>query len=147
MTNNFLKLALSCYYPGTNEEDSNQTPGDSDFSAELIMLRYKGVNEEDLKRINSKASAERLLSFLEKNPLKEEEKDPKKTKKGKRVNMIELGEGDFQLPDPEQTDGPEPTFLDQLKPLRVNNGMKNRYQNGARIMRIYTDEYPEGRMY
>lgn len=112
--------------------------------AKKFILRELEVSPEDIAELRTNAEADELIAYL--NPEKKEEAPPKEKKKVNK-KLIGTGKGDFELPDPEiLTDKINHTLMDRLKPLRVNNWLNQRWGSDARLMRVYTDEYPEGRI-
>jgi len=123
-----------------NETEENQEV--EDFSAELYILEDMGVSQEKLKHVKNRASAQRIIDYMKAKapPVP----DPKEIKK----NMLTVGTpNDVDLPDPEiLTDKIRKNFGDLMKPMRPVHFMNNRWRQNSRIMRVYTDDYPEGRV-
>ena len=113
-----------------------------DFSAELYILEDMGVTQEKLKHVKNRASAQRIIEYMKAKapPVP----DPKEIKK----NMLGVGtKNDVDLPDPEiLTDKIRKNMGDLMKPARAVHFMNNRWRQEARIMRVFTNEYPEGRV-
>ncbi len=126
----------------TEEPKQNEKVEVEDFSAELYILEDMGVPQEKLKHVKNRASAQRIIDYMKAKAPKEP--DPKEIKK----NMLAVGtKNDVDLPDPEiLTDNIRKNMGDLMKPARPIHYMNNRWRQEARLMRIYTDEYPEGRV-
>ena len=107
-----------------------------------FILRENGVNDEDISGIQSDEDADALIAHLKEK--KTNEVPPKADPNNKMVNA---GSADFTLPEPKPpTDNLNLTVADRLKPARINNFMNNRWGEDARLMRVFTNEYPEGRV-
>lgn len=106
------------------------------------ILRENKVTDELINAIQSEEEADELLKHLRENKTdEEEEEDPTK-----RMNQV--GGDDFKLPKPKPTNfNVNRSMDDHLKPARINNFLKTGvYEPGARLMRVFTDDYPEGRV-
>ena len=126
-----------------DETKKNEKTEVEDFSAELYILEDMGVSQEKLKHVKNRASAQRIIDYMKAKapPVP----DPKAIKK----NMLGVGtENDVDLPDPEVlTDVIRKNMADLMKPMRPIHFMNNRWRkNESRLMRVYTDDYPEGRV-
>ena len=112
-----------------------------DISAELLILEDMGVNGKQLSKINSKAAAEKLIKYYQnkKPELKEETKKPMLTLKS---NM------GVPLPDPEVLTAEIKLNLQEaLDPLSPKRAINNRWNKKARIMMIFDEEHPRGRIF
>jgi len=122
------------------EEEEEKTP--EDFSAELLILEDMGVEPEKLERVNSKAAAEKLIKYYE------SKKDIKKNKK-KMLNLkANQGTKLSPLPDPEPLNDPVKLNLrDALDPLSPKKAVNARWNKSARILMIFDEEHPNGRVF
>ena len=127
-----------------NEEKKNESV-DEDFSAELYILEDMGISPDKLKNVKNKASALRIINYLEKKQTQTPpEEEPEKIKK----NMLNVGgENDFELPDPEVlTDNIRKNMGDILNRSRPIHYQNCRWTKNARIMRYYEPGDPHGRV-
>jgi|GEM_PF-3896935 len=122
----------------------------------LYFLRKNEVPQDIIDKIDSDEDLEALIKDIQiKNggpnmkQIKEqkEEKDPKEDK-GNIKSGAEIV-NDFELPDPAKNIKVKTklTMMDHMKKLRVNNALKCRWGKESRIARIFTDDYPEGRVF
>jgi len=119
---------------------------DEDFSAELYILEDMGIDSDKLKNVKNKASALKIIEYME-GKAKKAEPEPKKEPKINKKMLNVGGKNDIDLPDPETLDDDiRKNMGDLLKPMRAIHFMNSRWLQSARLMRVYTDEYPEGRV-
>jgi len=126
--------------PNDEEEDTNP---EDDFSAESLILEDMGVNPESIAKINSKAAAEKLIKYYANKGVKKD--DVKKNKKSMLKLKKNMG---MPLPDPENLDDEIKLNLRQaLNPLAPKRAINNRWNKKARVLMIFNEEYPDGRVF
>ena len=132
--------------------DDEKKTVDEDFSAELYILEDMGVHADKLKHVKNRAAAQKIIDYMKAKAAKEEPEkpDPKKINK-KMLNVG--GNDDVPLPDPEPSNLGvfKINMTDLLRPKRAihflnANKSNSLWSPGSRIMRVYTDEYPEGQV-
>ena len=115
---------------------------DDDYSAELLILADLGVSEDNISKINSKPSAEKLITYYQNKAKPKEEQDPKK-------NMLKLKENmGLPLPKPEDLNDPITglTFEDYFNPVSPKRAINNRWTKNSRILMIF-DNNPNGEVF
>ena len=125
-------------------DDNKNQEGDKPFHlsiAKRYILRENKVPKEDIDSIKSDKEADELIKHFQQKENSADENQPQK-------NIHNLGNQDFILPDPENPKYKiNRSVQDFLKPARANNFMEGGiYKKGSRLMRVFTDEYPEGRV-
>jgi len=138
-----------------NKEDK---ANNSDGLLSSLKFRLKDefgdrINEKDLDKITTVEGAQYLVGyFTSKNSTEEEDPKEETAKNGKLP--ANLGIPDLNPPDDSAIvknlkETSEDKFLNILKPARVNNALKSncRWNSDSRFLLVFTDEYPEGRIF
>ncbi len=134
----------------TKEEKTveNAAPPEKGVSAaKKFMLKDLKVEDADIKAIRTNAEADELIEYLEK---KNTEK-PKENMGEIKVNN--LGHNPAKLPAPDKTNAQKNirlNMLDKLDPLSYKKALATqgtRRNNGSRLLVLFDEEHPGGRVF
>jgi len=112
-----------------------------DFSAEILILEDMGVDDKKLSKINSLEAATKLIKYYE-------NKAPKFEDNTKKMIKLKANQGTKPLSNPEDLNDPiKLDLIDAMNPLSIKRAKNARWNNKARVMMIFTEEYPNGRVF
>ena len=111
----------------------------ADYSAELLILEDMGVEPEKLERVNSLDAANKLITYYQ-------AKAPKLEDNPKKIMSLKKNMGQ-PLPPPEPVEGATLGLYDALDPLSGRKGEGLRWNKGARVLLLFNEEHPHGRVF
>ena len=114
------------------------------------------IEEKDLSDINSVNGAKYILGYLiekRKNTAPEKEQKEESTNNLPKGGFVEIEENSVN--DAEQewakrlNSNPDDRFQNMIRPARINNAILSnlRVNKGCRYLMVFTEEYPDGRMF